>query len=74
MINPFRLRGLQRDRIQSSSSGSTVSIYNGKLISSDNYTDARIALANSDIFAVINKVSSDVAGCEFVVQEPLRQC
>lgn len=72
MINPFRLRGLQRDRIQSSSSGSTVSIYNGKLISSDNYTDARIALANSDIFAVINKVSSDVAGCEFIAQEPFK--
>lgn len=72
MINPFRLRGLQRDRIQSSSSGSTVSIYNGKLISSDNYTDARIALANSDIFAVINKVSADVAGCEFIAQEPFK--
>lgn len=63
IIDPFSAFK-KRERWISPQQGSTVSVYKGKLITS-NYVNASEALKNSDIFAVIYKIASSIAAVDF---------
>lgn len=68
MYNPFKMKATnKRDMALNTSSFITVS--NGKLIPNA-LIDARGALRNSDIYAVVNRISSDVAACSVDCQKP----
>ena len=69
-MNPFKL--LKRSRTLSSGSWSPfIWAGSGRPLHNSTQITPRQALVNSDVFAVVNRVSSDVAGC--TVEAPMYQ-
>lgn len=69
MINPFA-KFQTRSQVIPSSNPLPFVITDGRIVP-NNMIDGTAALMNSDIFAVINRISSDVAACEFRSKEPV---
>lgn len=74
-MNPFSK--FQRNNIRSqtlTNGGYTPFVFSsdGKVITA-NTVNADNALKNSDIFAVINRIASDISACTFRVNEPFKQ-
>lgn len=61
---PNPLHFLQRDRTLANGTSNFMILDNGKFMTTES-VDANKALQNSDVFAVINRISSDIASCHF---------
>lgn len=61
---PNPLNFIRRDRTLGNGTGNFMVLDNGKLLTTDS-VNADKALRNSDVFAVINRISSDIASCHF---------
>ncbi|WKF86018.1 phage portal protein [Lacticaseibacillus pantheris] len=68
MINPFA-KFQQRSQTLPSADSSPYLIQNGKGVPV-HMVNARNALHNSDIFSVVNRISSDIASCAFIAPDP----
>lgn len=67
--HPFK-NLIKRARVLASPASPFLIASNGQVIQSQT-VDVTVALHNSDIFAVINRVSSDLAACQFITDNPL---
>lgn len=70
MINPFA-KLQTRSQVLPSSQVMPFIITDGKIMP-NNMVDGAAALRNSDIFSLVNRISSDVAACNFKVSEPFK--
>lgn len=61
---PNPLRFLRRDRTLANGASNFMILGNGKFITTDSVNTEK-AMQNSDVFAVINRISSDIAACHF---------
>lgn len=64
--NPFHL--ITRNRYLNSGTSNFMIVDGGKLITTES-VDPQQAMKNSDVFAVINRISSDIAACSFSSQQ-----
>lgn len=64
--NPFHL--ITRNRYLNSGTSNFMIVNGGKLITTES-VDPQQAMKNSDVFAVINRISSDIAACSFSSQQ-----
>lgn len=61
---PNPLHFIQRNRYLNSGTSHFMVVGNGKIITTQS-VDPQEAMKNSDVFAVINRISSDIAACSF---------
>lgn len=70
MYNPFNFKRKEKRDMALNNFNSFVVMSNGKIVPNPYMVDARTALRNSDIYAVVNRISSDVAACSIDCQKP----
>lgn len=68
MYNPFRKKDEKRSLTLNNSA--PFMIYGGQIISNKIVINTQTALSHSDIFGVISRISSDIAGAAFDVEYP----